>query len=126
MTISTRRTFLRSAGWLPLVATAGIPFATAYTDIAPIERIGVIVAVQNHGDFINTGEQHVSLLKRVNHKWCAALVDTGKYLTADPYSDIALTAPYAANWQIKKTLGSTMDSPRVDMKRLLTIIRKSG
>lgn len=90
------------------------------------QKFGVIVAVQNHGDFINTGEQHVSLLTRVNHKWCAALVDTGKYLTADPYADIAFAAPYAVNWQIKETLGSTMDSPRVDMNKLLTIIRKSG
>ena len=45
-------------------------------------RFGVIVAVQNHGDFIRSGEQHLSLLKRVDHEWCAALVDTGKYLTA--------------------------------------------
>ncbi len=90
------------------------------------QKFGVIVAVQNHGDFVNTGEQHVSLIKRVNHAWCAALVDTGKYLTADPYQDIALAAPYAVNWQIKETLGSTMDSPRVDMKKLVTIIRKSG
>lgn len=90
------------------------------------EKFGVIIAVQNHGDFINTGQQHVSLLKRVDHPWCAALVDTGKYLTDDPYADIALAAPYAVNWQIKETLGSTLDSPRVDMKRLVTIIRTSG
>ncbi len=90
------------------------------------EKFGVIVAVQNHGDFVNTGEEHVGLLKRVDHPWCAALVDTGKYLTADPYGDIALAAPYAVNWQIKETLGSTLESPLVDMKRLITIIRKSG
>ena len=73
------------------------------------QKFGVIVAVQNHGDFINTGEQHVSLLKRVNHQWCAALVDTGKYLTPDPYADTALVAPYAVNWQINETLRSTLD-----------------
>jgi sugar phosphate isomerase/epimerase len=79
------------------------------------QKFGVIVAVQNHGDFVNTGGQHVSLIKRVNHEWCAALVDTGKYLTANPYEDIALAAPYAVNWQIKETRGSTMDSPLVDI-----------
>jgi len=57
------------------------------------QKFGVIVAVQNHGDFINTGAEHLSLLQRVNHEWCAALVDTGKYLTADPYADIKLMAP---------------------------------
>ena len=89
-------------------------------------KFGVIVAVQNHGDFINTGAEHLSLLKRVDHEWCAALVDTGKYLTPEPYADIALMAPYAVNWQIKETMRSEVDSPKVDLKRLVTIIRKSG
>ena len=90
------------------------------------EKFGVIVAVQNHGDFINTGSEHLSLLRRVDHEWCAALVDTGKYLTPDPYADIALMAPYAVNWQIKETMQSTLKSPRVDLPRLVKIIRASG
>jgi sugar phosphate isomerase/epimerase len=90
------------------------------------KKFGVIVAVQNHGDFINSGEEHLSLLEHVDHEWCAALVDTGKYMTADPYADIAMMAPYAVNWQIKETVGSSTDSARTDMKKLLTIIRKSG
>lgn len=90
------------------------------------KKFGVIVAVQNHGDFINSGPEHLSLLKRVDHEWCAAMVDTGKYLTSEPYADIALMAPYAVNWQIKETMRSEVDSPKVDMKRLVTLIRKSG
>ena len=35
-------------------------------------------------------------------------------------------APYAVNWQIKETLGNTIESPHIDMKKLVTIIRKSG
>ncbi len=90
------------------------------------KKFGVIVAVQNHGDFINTGPEHLSLLKRVDSPWCAPMVDTGKYLTDDPYADIALMAPYAVNWQIKETTRSEADSPKTDMKRLVSIIRKSG
>ena len=90
------------------------------------EKFGIIVAVQNHGDFIATGAEHLSLLNRVDHAWCAALVDTGKYLSADPYADIAIMAPYAVNWQIKETMQSTLKSPRVDMAKLVTIIRQSG
>ncbi|BCS31263.1 xylose isomerase [Luteitalea sp. TBR-22] len=89
-------------------------------------RFGVIVAVQNHGDFISTGPQHLSLLDRVDHEWCAALVDTGKYLTDDPYADIALVAPYAVNWQVKETLDSSTASPRLDVPRLVGIIRRAG
>lgn len=89
-------------------------------------KFGVIVAVQNHGDFLNTGAEHLSLLKRVNHPWCGPLVDTGKYLTDDPYADIAMMVPYAVNWQIKETLGSTVKSPRADFKKLAKVIHDGG
>ncbi len=90
------------------------------------EKYGVIVAVQNHGDFISTGAEHVSLLERVGHEWCRALVDTGKYLSADPYADIAQVAPYAVNWQIKETTQSRVDSPRTDFKKLVGLIHNAG
>ncbi len=90
------------------------------------EKYGVIVAVQNHGDFLSTGPEHVSLLKRVDHAWCGALVDTGKYFTADPYADIAMMVPHAVNWQIKETLGSSLKSPPADFKKLARIIHEGG
>ncbi|MEO8563425.1 MAG: sugar phosphate isomerase/epimerase family protein [bacterium] len=90
------------------------------------EKFGVIVAAQNHGDLIASGPQHLSLLERVGHPWCAAMVDTGNYLTADPYADIALVAPRAVNWQIKETTHNTLDSPRVDLERVMKIVRRSG
>jgi sugar phosphate isomerase/epimerase len=90
------------------------------------KKFGVIVAVQNHGDFIRTGEQHLSLLRRVDHDWCAPLVDTGEYKTADPYADIALVAPHAVNWQIKELIKTSADPSPIDMKRMITVIRQSG
>ena len=90
------------------------------------KKFGVIVAVQNHGDFISTGAEHLSLLQRVDHEYCAAMVDTGKYNTPDPYVDIALVAPYAVTWQIKELIGTAGNSPRTDMKKLVKIIRQSG
>lgn len=89
-------------------------------------RHGVIVAVQNHADFITTGQEHLHLLERVHHPWCKAVVDTGSYLTDDPYADIALLAPHAANWQLKEMARPTLPSPRVDIKRVVGIIRRSG
>jgi len=89
-------------------------------------KFGVIVAVQNHGDFLSTGPEHLSLLKRVDHPWCGPLVDTGKYSTDDPYADIAMMVPHAVNWQIKETLGSSLKSPRTDFMRLAKIIHNGG
>lgn len=90
------------------------------------EKFGVLVAVQNHGDFICTGPEHISLLQRVDHAWCGALVDTGKYITDDPYADIAMMVPHAVNWQIKETLGSTLKSPPADFNKLTKIIHDGG
>lgn len=90
------------------------------------EKHGVIVAVQNHGDFLSTGPEHISLLKRVDHAWCGALVDTGKYFTEDPYADIAMMVPHAVNWQIKERLGSSMKTPATDFVRLAKIIHDGG
>jgi len=90
------------------------------------EKFGVMVAVQNHGDFLSTGAEHLSLLQKVNHPWCGALVDTGKYFTENPYEDIALMVPHAVNWQIKETLGSSLKSPATDYRKLAQIIHQGG
>ena len=90
------------------------------------EKFGVQVAVQNHGDFLSSGPEHLSLLKHVDHEWCGALVDTGKYLTENPYSDIKMMVPHATNWQIKETLGSSTKSPATDDKKLVRIIHDGG
>jgi len=87
---------------------------------------GVLVAVQNHGDFLSSGPEHLGLLERIDHPWCGALVDTGKYLTEDPYADIAMMVPHAVNWQIKETLGSSLKTPPTDYARLVRIIHDGG
>ena len=90
------------------------------------QAFGVIAGVQNHGDFVTTGAEHLRLLERVNHAWCGAIVDTGKYISADPYGDIAFMAPHAVNWQVKESPFGRPDPPRTDMKKLVAIIRRSG
>lgn len=89
-------------------------------------KYGVIIGVQNHGDFLQTGEQLLLLINAVNSDWCGAIVDTGKFVSKDPYKDIALVAPYAVNWQIKQSpAGADSDVP-TDLTKLLRIIRASG
>ena len=87
---------------------------------------GIFIGVQNHGDFLTTGVEHVSLLKRVNHPNCRAIVDTGKYLTEDPYVDMALAAPYAVNWQVKETPFGKPNKPLIDMRKIVKIAREAG
>jgi hypothetical protein len=53
-------------------------------------------------------------------------VDTGKYVTADPYQDIAQVAPVAVNWQVKESPFGRADRPATDWKKLAGILRQSG
>jgi sugar phosphate isomerase/epimerase len=90
------------------------------------KKYGVRIGVQNHGDFLQTGEELMTLVKAVGSEWCGPIVDTGYFKTADPYADIALVAPHALNWQIKQSpLGEESEVP-TDLNKLLRIIRKSG
>src|SRR6266568_1703733 len=91
-------------------------------------KFGVIIGVQNHGDFLKTAENQISLLKRIDSPWCGAIVDTGYFKAADPYEEMAKAAPYAVNWQIKQSpLGvESEEASPTDLKRLLRVVRESG
>ena len=91
-------------------------------------KFGVIIGVQNHGDFLKTAAEHISLIKRIDSPWCGAIVDTGYFKAADPYAEMAKAAPYAVNWQVKQSpygVEKEAESP-TDLKRLLKIVRASG
>ncbi len=90
------------------------------------KKFGVIIGVQNHGDFLKTAQDQLSLVKRVDSEWCGAIVDTGYYKSADPYEDMARVAPYAVNWQIKESPFGVESEVRTDLKKLITIIRTAG
>jgi sugar phosphate isomerase/epimerase len=91
-------------------------------------KFGVIIGVQNHGDFIKTADNLISLVKRVDSPWCGAIVDTGYFKAADPYAEMAKAAPFAVNWQIKQSpLGVEKEAEApTDLKRVIHIVRDSG
>jgi sugar phosphate isomerase/epimerase len=93
------------------------------------EKHGVIIGVQNHGDFLRTADNLLSLVKRVDSDWCGAIVDTGYFRADDPYKEMEKTAPYAVNWQVKQSpfdvKSGKFDVP-LDLNKLLKIVRASG
>lgn len=90
------------------------------------KKHGVIVGVQNHGDFLKTGDHLLKLLGLVDSEWCGAIVDTGYFKSKDPYEDMARVAPYAVNWQVKQSpFGAESDVP-LDLKKFIRIVRSSG
>jgi sugar phosphate isomerase/epimerase len=87
---------------------------------------GVLVGVQNHGDFLQTADQCIEMIKLVNSDWFGLIVDTGKFLTEDPYQDIQKVMPYAVNFQIKESPFGPRSKVKTDLKRLMKIVHSSG
>jgi len=87
---------------------------------------GVIIGVQNHGDFLRTADDLLRLIDMVDSPWCGAIVDTGYFRSGDPYADMAKAAPYAVNWQVKQSPVGAGSAIKLDLIRLLQIVRKSG
>lgn len=90
------------------------------------KRRGVIVAIQNHNDFIKTAEHVRRILTMVDSEWSGLILDTGSYRENDPYEEIAATARYAVNWQIKEQVYINNVPVDVDLGKLMKIIQTSG
>ena len=87
---------------------------------------GVMVGIQNHNDFIKTAE-HVHKIKAMNNsEWFGVILDTGSYKTGDPYQQIADTAKYAINWQLKENVFINGVEQPADLERIITSIKASG
>ena len=90
------------------------------------KKYGVRIGVQNHGDFLQTGQELLGLVKAVGSDWCGPIVDTGYFKTPDPYADIALVAPHALNWQVKQSVFGEESAIPTDLVKLLKIVNESG
>jgi sugar phosphate isomerase/epimerase len=87
---------------------------------------GVVVAIQNHDDFIKTADDAIEVLNAINSEWFGLILDTGSYRVGDPYREIEKTAKYAVNWQIKEKVFIDGKETDVDMDKLIRIIKLSG
>ena len=90
------------------------------------ERHGVIVAIQNHNDFLRTAAEAVEIVARVNSPWFGLILDTGSFQAGDPYEQIALAAPRAVSWQIKERIVAHGVEQPIDLDRIVAIIRQTG
>jgi sugar phosphate isomerase/epimerase len=90
------------------------------------EKHGVIIGIQNHGDMLQTADQCIKVVKAINSKWAGIILDTGNFKVADPYADIAAVIPYAVNWQVKESVFGPASGIKIDLPRLMKIVKGSG
>lgn len=87
---------------------------------------GVIVAIQNHFDFIKTADEATRLIEGVASDWFGLVLDIGSYRGPDPFNDITSTAKYAVNWQLKENMYVNEVEQKTDVRRIINIIKHSG
>lgn len=83
---------------------------------------GIFLGIENHGGI--TSGQLLEVMKRVESEWVGINLDTGNFVSEDPYKDMELCAPYAVNVQYKSLL-RTPDGKgdAVDVDRVAAILR---
>lgn len=87
---------------------------------------GVIVAIQNHFDFIKTADEATRLIEGVGSEWFGLVLDIGSYRGPDPFNDIAATAKYAVNWQLKENMYVNGVEQKTDVRKIISLIKASG
>jgi sugar phosphate isomerase/epimerase len=87
---------------------------------------GVVVAIQNHDDFIKTAADTIEIMEAIKSEWFGLMLDIGSFRTGDPYEEIAKTIKYAVTWQIKENVYSEGKEVKVDADKLVDIIMASG
>ena len=90
------------------------------------KQYGVIIALQNHNDFIKTAADVERIFEMADSEWLGLNLDIGSYRQSDPYEEIEKALEYAVTWQLKENVWiDGMETP-TDFVKLLEIIKKSG
>jgi sugar phosphate isomerase/epimerase len=89
------------------------------------KQTGVIVALQNHNEFLFTADEVIEILKKVESKWFGLILDiSGLRTTNDPYAEAEKLAPFADYWFIKEHVYHNQIKKRTDMSKMASMIKR--
>jgi len=90
------------------------------------KKFGVIIAIQNHNDFLKTAADVERIFEMVNSEWLGLNLDIGSYRLADPYEEIQKNLKFAVTWQIKENIWIDGKETPTDFVKLFKIIKDGG
>ena len=90
------------------------------------EKLGVYLALENHGGITDTAEHLLELVKPVKSPALGVNIDTGNFHTADPYADIARIAPYGVVSQVKTEVYPGNKKEEADLGRVVKILKDAN
>ncbi|MCK4747605.1 MAG: sugar phosphate isomerase/epimerase [Bacteroidales bacterium] len=85
---------------------------------------GVMIAFQNHNDFIKSTEEVIGIMESVDSEWFGLMLDIGSINGSDPYEDIEKLIPYAISWQVKENVRMGNQTIPTDFEKLMGIVHK--
>ena len=86
---------------------------------------GVVLALQNHNDFLKTADEVEKLLKMIDSQWVGLMLDIGCYRT-NPFAEIEQTIKHAVTWQVKEEMYLDDKVVKTDIGKLKAIISNSN
>ncbi len=90
------------------------------------QQHGVMVAIQQHNDFLKTAAETIRVIDAVGSDWFGCILDIGSLRSGDPYAEIEKLVPYAVSWQIKENVGRAGKDEPTDLARIKAIMDRSG
>jgi len=90
------------------------------------KKYGVIMAIQNHNDFIKTAADVDRIFEMVDSEWLGLNLDIGSYRQHDPFEEIEKTIKHAVTWQIKENIWIDGKETPTDLVKVFKIIKKAG
>jgi sugar phosphate isomerase/epimerase len=89
-------------------------------------KFGVMLALQNHNEFIKTAGHLLQVLAAVDSPWLGVHLDIGSFRQGDPYREIEAAAPHAVNWQIKEEVYPDGKPEKTDYRKIVRIAKEAG
>ena len=89
------------------------------------KQYGVMVAIQNHNDFLKTADEVNKLLALCKSDNVGLMLDIGSFRT-DPYAEIEKVIHHAITWQIKETVFINQVETKTDIKKIMDIIQRNN
>jgi sugar phosphate isomerase/epimerase len=89
-------------------------------------KAGVFVGVENHGDL--SGDHIIEIINGIESDWFGVNLDTGNFVSDNPYADIIQCAPYAVNVQVKVKMKTPTKGEKVDadLERISKILKEAN
>lgn len=96
----------------------------ALNECCPVaERLGIQLALENHGGITDTAEHLLDLVRPVRSPALGVNIDTGNFRTADPYREIAAIVPYGVVAQVKTEVYPGGKREEADLARVVRILK---